>query len=423
MLESLRKKLTIREKALSYLCYITSFMLAFIYSFISLDLSQKEIAFRYLGAIVIAIALCSIIAFLVSIFKNHRLSSREALTILFVVFILLDITIVSFVHSPIDETAKDTFIEMTVKTIPAILLAIVAARKNILRAMTEVLDVFVLVMSIGYIRPLIGMLIGGVTRGGLFSTFGVDYQTISYYSAYWFCLDLFMIFVGVKYIQSNMRRSIGFQIIRIVCAIILFITSLSTGGRGGFILIVADILFWFVLYMVRRKRYKQLVVSVAFLIIGYFVVNNIIGKSVSLQLGFARVFEFIGPEGFNWAGTSGRDVIYQKVINIIKQSPIVGYGITGGNYHGVKSCHNWFLEMMVEGGILYLGFWVFLLLTFTKKIIKAVRHDECYLLIWTIFTTDFIGLMFSFISWRCTAIWFAIFYVLNVTLEKPEASK
>jgi O-antigen ligase len=232
-----------------------------------------------------------------------------------------------------------------------------------------------------------------------------------------------MIFVGVKYIQSNMRRSIGFQIIRIVCAIILFITSLSTGGRGGFILIVADILFWFVLYMVRRKRYKQLVVSVAFLIIGYFVVNNIIGKSVSLQLGFARVFEFIGPEGFNWAGTSGRDVIYQKAINIIKQSPIVGYGITGGNYHGVKSCHNWFLEMMVEGGILYLGFWVFLLLTFTKKIIKAVRHDECYLLIWTIFTTDFIGLMFSFISWRCTAIWFAIFYVLNVTLEKPEASK
>lgn len=396
-------------------------MLAFIYSFISLDLSQKGIAFRYLGMIVIAIAVCSIASFLVSIFKNHRLRATEALSILFIIYALVNVAIVSMVHSSIDETAKDTFIEMTVKTVPAILLAIVASRKNILHKMLEVLDTFVLVMSIGYIRPFVGMIFSGITRSGLFTTYGVDYQTISYYASYWFCLDLFMIFVGCKYLQNGLRRSVGFQVVRIVCAVLLFITSLSTGGRGGFILIIVDILFWFVLYMIRRKQYKQLVASVALLIIGYFVVENIIGRNVSLQLGFARVFEFVGPEGLNWSGTSGRDVIYQKVINIIKQSPIIGYGITGGNYHGVKSCHNWFLEMMVEGGILYLGFWIFLLVVFARKMIKAVRQDESYLLIWTIFITDFIGLMFSFISWRCTAVWFAVFYMLNVSLENPEA--
>lgn len=402
-----------RNNRLSLLCLITSFMLAFIYSFISLDLSQKDIAFNYLGLIVVFIAVCSITTFLWSVFKNKRLYISELFSLLFIVYIIINVTLVSISHTLINISAKDTFIEMMVKTVPSILLAIVAARKHIHRALVHVLDFFVVIMSIGYIKPCVGMLFGGVTRTTLFDTYGVDYQTISYYAAYWFCLDMFMIIVGRKYTDMRFGKSVGFQICRLICAALLFITSLSSGGRGGFVLILADIFFWLILYMIQKKKYKQLIVSIIIIIVGLILVSKMIAQSHSLFLGFDRVFEFIGPSGLDWGGTSGRDIIYKKDLELISQSPIWGYGITGGNYYGIKSCHNWFLEMLVEGGIIYLFFWICILFSFGKKILRGIQKDERYLIIFTIFMTDFIGLMFSFVSWRCTAIWFSVFYVLN----------
>lgn len=51
--------------------------------------------------------------------------------------------------------------------------------------------------------------------------------------------------------------------------------------------------------------------------------------------------------------------------------------------------------------------------TFFKKIKKKIATERAYLLFAVIFLGDFINLMFSTIYLRATAMWFAIFYILN----------
>ena len=406
-----------KQYGFALLCILVMYLLAISRAFISIGLNQPDFLAKYARVIYGAIAVFCLILFVYQAIKTKKISLTEAGAICLIIYILLNIYITSAVHGEMSEQANASLLEFGVKAIPAILLGCIAARKRALYSIINCIDYVMVFISLAMTRALILCISQTINRVMIGTTFGADYQQISYYAGYFFALNMFMIFVGRRHVTGRIRSSAAFQVVRVVELLIFTALSLYSGGRGGFILILVTLVYWIFYYAIRTKKYKLLiggVVLLAFLFYVFFY--DVLGGTV-FSNGYLRIFEFIGKDSINWTGTSGRQEVYARVFNLINQSPLVGNGITGGSYYQTASAHNWILEILLEGGILYLALWCFILFRFFRKLRNGIRVDECYWLMATVFLTDFVGLMFSFIYLRCTAIWFAIFYILNDNYE------
>lgn len=411
------------NRKLAWICIFIAYMLPLTQTIISLGLGRKDIIFNYSSLIYGSVSILSIIYFLATKIKSKQISKTELLAIVFILYVMLNIGCTALANNGMSKVAYDSFLEMGVKVIPAVLVALIASRRHCLNAMVSILDYFIIIATVCIVKvSAVGMLTG-ISRALLFDIYGVDYQYISYFSAYFCALDLFMIFEGKKYLISRVRSSLFFQWIRLACAVFLGITSLYSGGRGGFVLILVMVFFWVLLYSIHLGKVKQFIAGVGLIIIIIGIVSNIAQENEVFRTGIARTFEFLGNGGINWDGVSGRDDIYERTIQLICASPIWGYGITGGSYHGVISTHNLFLEILVEGGLIYLIVWVYLLVAFFCKLYKKCKINGEYLLLFTIFMCDFVGVMFSFIYLRRTAIWFAMFYIFNEKEQSGDMSR
>lgn len=103
--------------------------------------------------------------------------------------------------------------------------------------------------------------------------------------------------------------------------------------------------------------------------------------------------------------TSGRDIIYENAINLIKKKPLAGYGIdsfeilTGWVYP-----HNLLLEMMVEiglvGALIFIGFFIFSIICifkFRKTIIFPFSIIPLYMIIVQMFSGEFYDFRYFFL--------------------------
>lgn len=411
------------SRRLAWICLLESFLLSITQTVIALGLGQEEFIFNnsaWLYGVFSVICMYYFARICVARFKIRK---AEAFAILFILFSIINMYFTASEHNGFSEVGFDTLLEFGVKALPAMLLACAASRVKILPQIIKYIDYVVIVGTICIAKTIGNSLIFGVSRAYLFGTYGVDYQEISFFASYFCSLALYMVFSGKAWLDPGVRTTRTFQIIRVICIIILSFSSLYSGGRGGFLVIITMLLFWLLIYSINKKRIGRFVGGVAIVAV-LVVIAYIFSKyNSTFSTNVARVFEFIGNGGINWQGTSGRGDIYQRTFALIHERPLLGYGFTGGSYNGVISTHNLFLEILVDGGIVYLLFWAFVLMRFATKLRLLIKNNDQYLFLLIVFLTDFVGLMFSFIYWRCTAIWFAIFFVLNVSLDKPEASK
>ena len=350
--------MTKHDKKLAFVCIFIAYMLPLTQTIISLGLGRKDIIFNYSSLIYGSVSILSIFYYLAIKIKSNQISKTELLSIGFILYMMLNVGCTALANNGMSKVAYDSFLEMGVKVIPAVLIALVASRRHCLNAMVSILDYFIVISTVCIVKVSAVSIFTGVSRARLFDIYGVDYQYISYFSAYFCALDLFMIFEGKKNLTSRVRSSLFFQWIRLVCAVFLGITSLYSGGRGGFVLIMLMVLFWVLLYSIYSGKVKQFIGSVCLIIVLIGIVSSIAQENEVFRNGIARTFEFLGYGGINWDGVSGRGDIYKRAIQLICASPIWGYGITGGSYHGVISAHNLFLEILVEGGLIYLIVWV-----------------------------------------------------------------
>ena len=160
-----------------------------------------------------------------------------------------------------------------------------------------------------------------------------------------------------------------FQIWRLILVFVQLYLLLSSGSRGPFI----GFLFLVVLMVVFKYKIKSavlfLLILLLLLILPNFLGNGVNSLANEVVGGLERItktFNFSNPNEpiINWETTGGRQQMYLKAIDLIKERPILGYGIGGfeknSNFGGYP--HNMFLEIMVSFG--FVGLIVFLLLFF-----------------------------------------------------------
>lgn len=275
-------------------------------------------------------------------------------------------------------------------------------------------EIIMLVISIGgFVTIIIPFMQGArfITMGG------ASYQSASYYSALAFGLNLYFIVWGRNHKRFRLFVTRFYKIFSVLLLVLQFVMVVIPGGRGAFVLAVLYVLLaLFEILRVRRlkKILQGMLVVVGLVVVAIMFLPRLMENPLFTR-GFNRAIAFIDTGGgVNWDGTSGRLPLYQSALDFIKESPIVGYGIFGyPRIYGEYYPHNIILEMLLQGGILYLTFWIVLLTVLTRRLFRNIKKDVEYRIYLFITTYPLVMLMFSGTYISNDLFWFVVIFLVT----------
>lgn len=289
----------------------------------------------------------------------------------------------------------------------SIFCALYIAAKGI-RKFAKWIDPYTVVNGIASLGAVINIVGGGTIDFG-----GSAYQDMAYITAYAFGLNLCMILFGNKFDRFSIFRN---EVYTKVCYVILVIQLLAcilSGGRGGLIVIIVSSVL--MLYFSRRIK-KVAAFLVLFLALAYMltIFYGDSGLAAQLERGLNRIFSYISEDGINLGKASGRDISYSNAIDHIQAHHFCGGGLLKSDYDVGGYPHNMFLEMLMQGGILYLVVWLVVFVKESMKIKWLASFKSEYLLIPTL-CFSMLYLMFSGTYLYNGEFWFCLVYAFART--------
>ena len=202
-----------------------------------------------------------------------------------------------------------------------------------------------------------------------------------------------------------------------------FIYVVALGTRGPLVIIMTYTAIELWMHSKLNTRTKIAVTVVLALSITLILESNFylsllttFGNILS-RLGLSnRITEYMRLNSLI-SDSSGRDLIYETLINQLKNKPLTGYGIYGEWQFVNYSAHNLYLEVLFEfgyiAGSLIMAFYI---ITYIKAVYKNGNQFSLeWLLIWgcAVFVRGFFGsTIFN------TSVFFLLGYMLRVNREK-----
>ncbi|WP_146227093.1 MULTISPECIES: O-antigen ligase [unclassified Mesotoga] len=346
------------------------------------------------------------------IWNGAKITQKDLFLLLVMVVVLLSYLTSSLFSGRLNPTATTFFLQFLAFSLPAILGALYLSRMQTIFEMAKLLELVMLLVTLSiFVRLIIPAF-----RGVRLLTFGGAYfgQIGSYLSAFAFGLNLYFLFEGSYHDRFALFRSMYYKLLCIYLLFIQIIGFIITGGRGGAVL-GAIYLLYMLLTRLSLRKLKYLLTTIgflSFLVITLIAIWPLLMQISAFQYGLFRVTQFIGSGGgINWAGTSGRDIVYRSALELIKQRPILGYGIFGMwdfSYYP----HNLFLEVLLQGGVIYLVIMLIVLFLFAWKVTHLISKDRRYKLLVVLFMYPFVMLMFSGTYLSTPQFWFVLVFVL-----------
>lgn len=230
---------------------------------------------------------------------------------------------------------------------------------------------------------------------------GLNYQSFSYYMAIEYTYCLYFLFF------SNIRGSRYYRFMRIPMAI-MCLASLALciigGGRGPFVYATVVTLVFIHSYQRTRRASLKNFWSIALLIIAFVFVSiefNIFGSA-----GFYRVSHSLTED-------NTRSLLYATAWSSFIESPLVGHGFGSVWWTVGWACHNMFLDLLAEGGIIGAGIVLYFFLISGKYIWKRTKMNTCYFLILFVFLESIVENTFSGYWVSSQAIWFSVAFALT----------
>lgn len=183
-------------------------------------------------------------------------------------------------------------------------------------------------------------------------------------------------------------------------------------------------LLFYLFYNLRTKISKNHIVYFLLLIIALGIFFKILSQSPIFNDGLNRGTSFFSfTEGISWENTSNRGSVYGKAIEAIKNSPVYGYGFYEYlfKYSYNHTPHNIILEVLLQGGIVYLIFSITIFIFVMIKFICMIKNNKKIIELGFIFLYPLTKLLFSS-SYSFNAIfWFFIIYVYAYELKPKKA--
>ena len=255
---------------------------------------------------------------------------------------------------------------------PSICIACMLANERSFEKIVKWLDVVMLVITAGMIMILPQIKLGE----GLWTMGGASYQSMSYSGAIAFGINIFFIINHSKIVTLPFFNSKIFLSIRYVLLVIQLLCVIISGGRGGVLLLIANCFVSLLIYGKIRMVILYLLVAVIFASTFDYIIQ-LFEFMDTFDKGPSRAFSYLSEGSIDMGNTSGRDQIYHIAISMIQDSPIVGHGLFASSipFYGT-SPHNFFLELLIQGGILYfLSFFLIVLLPVYKKMKLFIKES------------------------------------------------
>ena len=358
---------------------------------------------------IILFALTILIFLYHSFFKNEKYRRID----IFLVFIPVLGTIaylISLLFLRATSGVQTRYIYFMLWSVPAILIGILLAKKDYFKKASAFFELMMWGLSLGSLRAMIETFQTGSVQG----IGGATYQDNAYIAAFAFGLNLFFVMNRSDFLSAKINRKKSYQILTTILLPFQAIAVLLSGGRGGAVLLVV-----YLAYALWDKR-KHL--TVRKILIGFLVII-----AVSLVTWFAhfmlrdnelfirsfnRAFAFITTDGIDWARTSERDRVYADMIALIRRSPLFGYGIFGmWRYSALP--HNFFLEVLIQGGVVYLLMIFAFLAYIFAKLYKIIKIDASFKLILVLGLYPLTFLMFSGSYMTSSIFWFCSAFIIS----------
>lgn len=246
---------------------------------------------------------------------------------------------------------------------------------------------------------------------------GGQYQAFSYAVSISFLIS----FTYFNYYLNS--EKILIKIIFFFSFLIQILGIVLSGGRGGIIVVIIGTLWIFFnkYSFFTSLRYVLFVISIVSLL--SFILISVIDEDLQQRLleSSGRLFSYFSQDGFDFQKTSNRDIVYNNTVRVIQESPIYGYGLFGYlKYTNFAYPHNFFLEILLQGGIIFFCIWILSFYFFINKFFLLISfgNDNKFLIV--TFTYSFVLLMFSGSYILEPFFWFNLSYVISSSLKKTK---
>lgn len=350
----------------------------------------------------VAIALLGYGYYAFNMLRQRKLFMSDLIAIIIIIVLLLTY-LWTETFGEVSIMASDYFKYMIVWSIPAFLYGVVFLKKNNLKKVLQGADIFMILITITVCINGVYYYINGVSSASVSGS--TTYQTMSYLSALSIGMNYYLIIS-----KSPQYRPLFFQtshVYKIICFIMLIIqvtALILTGGRGGMILAI----IYFIMITIMNNRMTNKITKkmvVLFSVIGLAILFS--SNNEMIVSGLNRMFQFIGANGIDWAGTSGRAEIYTAAVELIKDRPILGYGMWG-LFAYIRNPHNIFLEWMLGGGVLGLIIGIIVVILTIRRYFGLYKINQEFTLLFIFFLYNFVMLMFSGTYLCAPSLWFFI---------------
>lgn len=346
---------------------------------------------------------------------SARLLSIRDLFILLLPAIIIAIFLFDVAFYRTQTTSYDHFMLTVVFASPAAVAGMVFAGKDVRAKHAYGLEPIMLVMSIGLIFSAIDTIQGASIDRGIG---GASYQTASYIGALAFNLNLFYILQGRAGDRPNYTRLKSYNIF---CWLLLpaqAFAVLLNGGRGGFVLVVVGAIVQAFLSVRSKHSLRSVgnltILSIVLTVSSFLVLPRLLARA-DLARSIGRIFSYLGEDGINWDGTSGRDVVYTRALAAIEDSPVFGYGLFSWGTSSYP--HNIFLEWLLNGGVVYLLLATVVVVSMIFRGIRFARLDQTVAIVCLVGLYPVVYLQFSGSYLTTGSFWFVLAFLFCLNRE------
>jgi len=238
-------------------------------------------------------------------------------------------------------------------------------------------------------------------------------QRLSYTLAIAYSLNLLFLLCRNKIKTFSICNSKKYTYVSVVMLLSKIVCIFISGGRGGFVVIVFSTFVIFY-YAVKKKFIKaKILIGIIIVFVSIFFALPVLLSNEVIRRGYERVFSYITPAGIDATQASGRDIVWRNTLYGINERLIFGHGIFGQIDYLGGTPHNFFLEVLLSGGLIYLFIILLILLFFIYKFIFVIKNDINNSLLLPFISVVFVSLMVSGTYLTAGMFWFLGAYVFS----------
>ena len=227
-------------------------------------------------------------------------------------------------------------------------------------------------------------------------------------------------------IEKNIKISI--KIVSIGILLIFGYTFINMAPRGAMLAVILFVLGICVYNKMQKKNIKNMFILFIIVVILIIIGTNIIQILYSVKdllsdynINFRMIDKTIYLLESDQDLTNGRSTIYEKAMEDVVKSPIIGNGIAAyEDKYNSGYIHNVFIQIAYEGGIVWLALYLIWCVIAIKKFFKVDSEHKQFIIF--LIAIAMVQLLFSYYFWGSQRFWLLIAYMiqLNVKNDREE---